>query len=165
MRERFNPSEWSLVVHLPFDAFMFAAAADKEVDEKEVAAFLDTLRRASQIKDPLHREVAEHWAGGSAQTIGEELKFWMQESAADLHTRIERTKPILHERLTDDEYQNFLLSLTMSSLAVAAASSKKKGLFGKREVISQEERQGVTAFAAAWGVNAFLLEQRLAGVS
>jgi hypothetical protein len=164
MRERFTPPEWSLVVHIPFDAFLFAAAADNDVDEAEVGAFVDTLRRASEIKEPLHREVALFWAR-SPERIGEELKFQMRESATEMTGRIGRTKPILHERLSDEEYQSFMLSLTMSALAVAAASTKKKGLFGKREAISKEEQRGVSAFAAAWGLNAFLLQQRLAGVS
>jgi hypothetical protein len=161
MRERFTIDEWTLATHVPFDAFIFAAAADKHVDQSEITAFLNTVRRASEIRDPLHRELALFWAEASQERIAEELRFQMNETASEMSARIDRTKPMLHTHLSHAEYQGFVLSLAMSCMAIAAASTTKKGIFRKKEAISPEEMRGVTAFILAWDVSPAALQGQL----
>jgi hypothetical protein len=161
-RERFTDEEWSLVRHLPFDAFV-AGALSEGISQEELAAFVGTLERALGLKDPLHREILIDWATGDQERVMEELRFELEESGSQMHNRFERTKPILHAKLTDDEYQSFVISVTMSALAVAAASTKKRGLFGKKkELISDQEAHALTGFAMLWDVDPRLFAERLA---
>lgn len=160
MRERFTDEEWKLVRHIPFDAFIFAALADKKVEEAEVAAFTETLEKAAALKDPLHREIALDWVASGLEAIGQELQFEMSESNDAMHVRFDRTKPVLKDKLTHDEYQSFVLSVTINGMAVAAASAGKKGFLRKKERISTEEAAALAAFATAFDVEFGALQAR-----
>lgn len=162
MRERFTDEEWGLVRHVPWDAFILVALADKKVEDAEIAAFTETLDKAVTLTDPLHREIALEWAQSGGQAVGEELQFEMTESAAAMRTRFDRTKAVLKDKLTRDEYQGFVLSVTINGLAVAAASTGgKKKMFHKQKPISEEEATALAAFATAFDVDMAALQARL----
>ncbi len=163
MRERFTDEEWGLVRHVPWDAFILVSLADKNVEEAEVTAFTETLDRAVTLTDPLHREIALEWAQGGLEAMGDELRFEMTEKADAMRTRFDRTKAILKDKLTRDEYQGFVLSVTINGLAVAAAAGgKKKKMFHKEEKpISEEEAGAVAAFATMFDVDMAALQARL----
>lgn len=162
MRERFTEEEWTLVRHVPFDAFMFGALADKKVEDAEVEAFTETLEKAAALKDVLHREIALDWVAGGLPAMGEELRFEMTESIDAMRSRFDKTKGILQDKLTRDEYQSFVVSVTINGMAVAAASSSKKGLFHKKQRISEEEAAALSAFAVAFDVDLGVLQARIA---
>lgn len=161
LRERFTAEEWELVRHVPFDAFFAAALADAKVQPEEVRVFTETLTQAATLKDPLHREVAVDIASSGPSGVEHELKFQVEESAGAGKARIDRTKRLLHEKLTRDEYQSFFVSLMLSAIGIAAASTTKKGgLFHKKvEHLSPEEVQMLAAFAATWEIELAELRQ------
>jgi len=161
MRERFTDDEWALVRHVPFDAFVLAALADKKVEPEEVAAFTKTLEMAPTLSDPLHREIAMDWVASGVDAIGEEVGWELRESGSDMLERNRRTKSMLKDKLTTDEYQSFVLSVTLSGMAVAAASTGKKKIFHKRKAISEEEAGALAAFAAVFDVDLAGLQRRL----
>jgi hypothetical protein len=161
MRERFTEEEWGLVRHVPFDAFLFGALADQKIEDEEVAAFTQTLERAAALTDPLHREIALSYTGAGVADVGAEMRFQMGENAEEMSKRLDRTKAMLKEHLTGEEYQSFVTSVTINALLVAGASTKKKGIFRKKEVISEEEAQALAVFAATWEVDPAALQAHL----
>ncbi len=162
MRERFTDEEWALIRHVPFDAFVFATLADKDVSEAEIAAFTEMIEKAATLSDPLHREIAVDWAAAGATAIGEEFKFELTESGSAMAERLERTKPALKDKLTTGEYQSFVRSVTVSCMAIAAASTKKKRMFHKQEKpLSPEEIEAIAAFAVAFDVDLAALQTLL----
>jgi len=158
MRERFSDEEWTLVCHVPVDAFMFAALADQKLDEKEIEAFVDTIANAPTIIDPLHREVALTFATRGAEAIGSELVFEATESLSAMDDRFERTKKLLKDKLTTDEYQSFLGSVVASGVMVAQASGKRH-LFRKKKTVSDDEAAALATFAMRWEVDLSVLQR------
>ena len=126
MRERFTNEEWALVRHIPVDAFIFVASADNKIDAKEHEEFLWTLEHGAEIPNPLHSEIASDIAAGGQVAITAEQQFIEAESVEDLEARINRSKAILKEKLTRDEYQAFLLSVLRSGVLVAGRRSRRK---------------------------------------
>lgn len=155
MRERFTDEEWRLVVHVPFDAFIFAAMADGTVEDGEVQAFVDTLQKAPMIKNDLHREILLHHAAGGTVGVGAEIAFEMKESVTAMDERFSRTKRILQERLKSSEYQDFFKSVFLNAVAVAGASTeKKKHVWSRKEPpISKKESDALAIFAMKWDID------------
>jgi hypothetical protein len=161
VRERFTDEEWRLVVHIPFDAFIFAAMADGNVEDTEVQAFVETLEKAPMIKNDLHREILLHHASSGAVGIGAEITFEMKESVAAMDERFARTKPILKQRLTATEYQEFFRSVFINALAVAGSSREKKkhAWSRKQPPISKKESDALAVFAMKWDIDISFLAQ------
>jgi hypothetical protein len=155
MRERFTNEEWREVSHIPFDAFYFGAMADGKVEDAEVKAFVDSLERPGALKDPLHREIMlDHAAAGNPR-VAEEMQFETSETATAMQARFTRTKAMLKQKLSPQEYQAFFKSIWISAMAVAAASTEKKDhIWGKKKKpISKKEATALATFAAAWDID------------
>lgn len=155
VRERFTDEEWALIAHVPFDAFLFGALADGEVEEDEVNAFTETLRRAADLKDPIHREIALYWAAEGMAGQGEELAFQLSESGSAMQDRMAKTKGVLQEKLTRQEYQGLFQSVWLNAMDVASRSKEKKGHWWNRkeEAISDAEAKALATFAATWEID------------
>jgi hypothetical protein len=152
MRERFSDSEWQELLHIPFDGFLMVALADKHVDKEEVAAFLETLARAGELKDQMHREIAMDLATRGSAGIAGEMSFEANETGPQMAARVERSKAVLKDKLTQQEYESFLGSVLMNALAVAAATGKRR-MFHKKQMISDDEARALAVFCTAWDIN------------
>lgn len=151
MRERFTPDEWQQLVHIPVDAFLMVAMADKKVDKAELETFVETLVRASDLRNPLHRELALDVASKGAPGLLEEIAFEAQERTEEMLSRIERSKATLQAKLAPQEYQDFLGSVLTSAVAVAGATGKHR--FSKKGKISQEENNALQLFCMLWEID------------
>jgi hypothetical protein len=152
MRERFSDSEWQELLHIPFDGFLMVALADKKIEQEEVAAFVETIARASDLKDPMHRELAMDLASRGGVGISSEMSFEANETGPQMAARVERSKAVLKDKLTQEEYESFLGSVLMNAMAVAAATGKHR-LFHKKQQISDDEARALAVFCAAWEIN------------
>jgi hypothetical protein len=154
VKERFTDEEWRLVLHIPFDAFIFAAGADGNVEETEVKAFLQSLEKAPMLTNDLHREIALHHAATGTVGIGAEITFEMKESGSAMDERFDRTKRILKQRLTPAEYQDFFKSIFLHAIAIAGASHEKKRPFHKAPPpINDKEAKALNLFAMKWDID------------
>ncbi|MGD2153473.1 MAG: tetratricopeptide repeat protein [Gemmatimonadales bacterium] len=118
-RERFTSDEWVLVCRVPFDAWAWFALAGGEAEKAELGKLRKMLDPAP-LEDPLHREMALDYAAGGTARIGEELKAIVD--TTDFEARSRRTKSILQDKLTKQEYQSFFKSVCMSAVEMAGAS-------------------------------------------
>ncbi len=143
MKERFEATEWEQLKVLPFHLFRVTAIADGEIQKEEIQEFLKRLiGGALGYKDRLHRELARDIVDSD---VGELLK-----GTGEIGFDPKRTKQVLKEKLTPDEYHSFVGSLFIDAINIAAAS--KTGWLRKK-AISDEERDRLTAIGVFWEVN------------
>ncbi|MGZ8567598.1 MAG: hypothetical protein ACXWXS_11165 [Actinomycetota bacterium] len=144
MKDRFTTEEWELVTCVPIQAFGVVAGADQQVEQKEFEEFSGRMvRGALGYKDPLHRELAQ-------DLISSDIPKLIQRST---EADIGETKALLRSKLTPDEYQSFLGSVFIDSLAVARAS----GMPGAE--ISDKEQTMLAAFGLAWEIDLEALQR------
>jgi hypothetical protein len=161
MRERFTEDEWTLVRHVPADAFLMVAMSDGTMEDEEQAVFAQELTSAHLLMNPLHREVSEDLDMNRGGHLSEELQFQVAETAAEMVPRIARTKTLLKEKLTEDEYQGFVGSVFVTGLKVARSAGGQKGGIFRKETgpISDEEQKALVTFATAYEVDPQALQQ------
>ncbi|NNG15791.1 MAG: hypothetical protein HKM89_04860 [Gemmatimonadales bacterium] len=142
MKERFEATEWAHLQALPIHLFAAIAIADGEIQKEEIEEFVRRLTiGAHGYKDPLHRELARSIVDADI------LKVLKRKDAGGF--KPDKTKQVLKEKLTSEEYQKFVGSLFIDAFNIAAAS--KTGLFRKK-AISAEEHERLTAIAIFWEV-------------
>ncbi len=142
MKGKFTQSEWRQLMTVPVQAFIMVAGADQKIDPEEVEEFGKRITVGQHgYRDQLHREIAADLA----------TDFGTAWDAAD-ETSPETVKPFLREKLTPTEYQSFLGSVFIDSLAIANATGKKK-IFRKGGKISDEEKALLAMFATVWEID------------
>ena len=134
MKEKFSPGDWEELKVLPFIVFNMVAAADGEVDQKEVAQMAEELTKAPTFKDPLHRELMLDVAVSNWQEV---LKKSFEVSM--IEQRLNNAKSYLKQALSDEEYSRFLGSLIISGGNIARASGG--GFLGLGDKVSDEEKK------------------------
>lgn len=142
MKERFTNEEWELLKFLPFQIFTLVAAADGNVDNKEIGTFLKQLESAATLKDELHRQLL-------VDLVREDHQRFL-EGSLDMEKTMksaEVIKPILVDKLSSEEYQRFIGSLFVGGLHIANASG---GFLGMGSKVSKEEKAALAVFGAIY---------------
>ena len=134
MKEKFSPEDWEELKVLPFIVFNMVAAADGEIDKKEVAQVSAELMSAPTFKDPLHRELMLDVTQSNLQEI---LKKSFDVGMTE--QRLSNAKSFLKQALSDEEYSRFLGSLIISGGNIARASGG--GFLGLGDKVSDEEKK------------------------
>jgi hypothetical protein len=134
MKEKFSPGDWEELKVLPFTVFNMVAAADGEIDQKEVAQVAQELMKAPSFKDQLHRELMMDVAAGNWQEV---LKKSFE--VGNIEQRLNNAKTMLKQALSDEEYSRFLGSLIISGGNIARASGG--GFLGLGDKVSDEEKK------------------------
>ncbi len=138
MKEMFTTEEWELVKCVPIQAFGVVAGVDSGVDEKESEEFSGRMvRGALGYKDPLHRELAQ-------SLVADDMSKLIQKAS---ETGVGETKAILKSKLSAEQYQSFLGSIFIDSVAVANASGTPGA------AVSEAEASMLVAFAMAWDLD------------
>jgi hypothetical protein len=140
MQERFSDEEWRVLIGLPAQLLMMVGMVDGEFDAKEREEANKRLTRAAAADpDPLYRDLASA----------------MFRSGTSLESDMARANParsreILQDNLSREEYQRFLMSVFVDALAVAKASTKarRNPFRPKPDVVSDEEKQILAAWAS-----------------
>ena len=145
-RERFSDDEWELVRHVPMDVFYMVAMADAELGAKEAEVLARELATAAELKNPLHRAIALDI--GAGDHLSEEVRFEAWQGGPDMKERMDRTKALLKDRLTPEEYASFFGSVLVTGIKTAWA-----GTSGQAEM-DEKEAMALTAFATEFEIDA-----------
>lgn len=140
----FSVAELRTLMRAPFLVFFIVAAADGQVDRKELAGFARLLTDAERYGNPLLIRVVTNIIDKLA-TMAASL------GAEDLNFGIELMKvaAIVDERLPAAEAQAFKRALLSVAEDIAKASG---GLFGFGSRISKTERTALTQIALCLGI-------------
>ena len=144
MQERFSDQEWEALIGLPAHLLAMVGKADGELDANERAEAEQRLRRAATgDPDPLYRELATAMFRRGVGVEGG------SPAANPIYCR-----QVLQDNLTPEEYQRFLMSVFVDGLAVARASAKKRRhpFAPKPDMVADEEKQILTAWAGFYGM-------------
>ena len=145
MKEKFETQEWKQLKKLPLQIFFMVAAADGNVDKKEIEELFAQIEKSATISNKLHREIL-------LDIIDEDFDELLGE-ALDLEECVETAesiKSILERRLTESEYKEFVTSMFSGAVRIAAASG---GGFFRRNPISDEEANALAIIAAIYDVD------------
>lgn len=144
MKERFKPREWERLQLAPHQVFVLVACADGELHKKEFNRFVDELGDAAAFKNELHREImvdALADAASEEDRIFERLNVVLE---SDVEQEIRGWADMLQDRLTRDEFQDFVASLWIFGMGIARATGGFLG-FGKK--INEHEWAALAALA------------------
>jgi hypothetical protein len=142
MQAAFTKEEWRTLQFAPLWTFTAVAGADREIDDKEMAALAKELAEAPLYKDPLVREVLS--------TIVNNLAQIMREYAADSRDvlgGLGEVADLLDRKVAAEEAQSFKRAMLFIGHNIAEASGG--GLFGRGEKTSDEEKAALVIVAAS----------------
>lgn len=145
MKERFTAEEWDILLGMPAQLIVGTAMVDHEgMDSKEmVEAAARLAKAATEDPDPLYRELARDFASSK------------RDATTDMsRAQPERCKQILQDKLTEEEYQRFLISVWVDGIAVARSSGGKKRTFRKDiDPVSENEAKLLAGWAMFYGID------------
>lgn len=137
MKERFKTAEWEKVKHLPILMFHFVSLADHKLQKEEVETFVKELHDAMAYKDPLHREL--FFDLSSPAVFAEAFEYVMgpvTDSVAGIEKEFKAIKKALKKRLSTEEYNRFLVSMTGTGLKVADAAGDGPSNVSREEMVA-----------------------------
>lgn len=141
MRSKFKRAEWKKVTLLPLSLFYHTALVDGYVADEEVDAFFDYIRRSSQLKEPLTKEIFTSYGFGSELAA-------MKHDAVKLD--LNEVKGILRSKLTRDEYEMFCASICYYlPVSIARAESG----------IDQDEAETISRIASCFDLDPDTIER------
>lgn len=149
MKERFSAQEWELLKYMPYQIFLLVAAADGHIDDKELAKFNAQLSELEMLNSKLHRDLLTDFVQEGGDKDVRELLDW--EKAVN---ETDIIKPLLKDKLSETEYQDFITSIFLNALEVAQASGD--GLI-PHNAVSEKEAEVLTGFAGLYEVDVSFL--------
>lgn len=141
-----NEDEIKLLAYAPIAVFCVVAAADGNIDKKEVKAFQVELLKGIITDSELMQNVMVHVMSDFEPMI---TRFLQQEVNA--REILEQILQLLNGRLEVEEAHKFKLSMLSIGKSVAEASGGFMGMFGSK--ISKEEKRALEGLALFLGLS------------
>ena len=143
----FSHQEWSGLCMAPTLIFVAVAAADGEIDPKEIAAYQDSLRKAAESGESLyHRILLGAMKNSEAQMEA------MRSGQVDPEASLRAIGTLFDARLSPEESHELKTELFNLGLSVAQASGG--GLFGFGSKIDKKEKAALAFIAVCLGLGA-----------
>ena len=149
MKDRFSVQEWELLKYLPYQIFLLVAAADGHIDDRELEKFNVQMSELKQLKSELHRDLLTDFVQEGGNKDVRELLDW--ENAIN---ETDIIKPLLKDKLSETEYQEFVTSIFLNALEVAQASGDGPI---PHNAVSEKEAEVLTGFASLYEVDVSFL--------
>ncbi len=140
----FSERQWELLKHLPFQIFAIVAGADGTVDEKEIRKFQKQFENAEKLENELHRDVM-------MSAYAEDMDKYISTSPSAIRNAYNAKSivPMLKQKLSPRDYEDFIVSLHASAVEIARASGG--GLFSLG--ISKEEARALAVLAEMFEID------------
>lgn len=142
----FSIEDFEKLKQSPFLIFFLVAAADGKVDKKEVTEFMKVLSNPDFLKNPLLNRIITNIINDIPEIIAE-----MAAKQLDYISELETLKSIADGNLSEDEANQFKISLFLVGKQIAEASG---GFLGFGSKISKEEKSALAAIALCLGIKA-----------
>jgi len=139
-RAAFNEREWLTLLFAPLWAFRAVAGIDHNIDPKEAKALDAALKRASEFKAELVREVLT--------ALGKNLEGYFQRCMEDkrrVYEGLQEVSRLLAQKVRPDEAGRFKKALVLIAESVAHASGGGFLGFGKK--VSKDEEMALAMIA------------------
>ena len=134
---KFTDEEWALLLFLPVDAYYMVATADGGLDHDVTVMFGKLLDGASMLPNQLLSNLMGDVASGGLSDL---LKIVSCESQPEKSARMDRTKAILKNRLSPEQYQRLLGLVLVMAQQMAKAASGPAGSQKRQSLLSFTER-------------------------
>ena len=138
----FTDTEWQTLLFVPLWTFVACAGADRNIDEKEQAAFAKELGEAALYKNVLAREVL----GTLASSLSTVMPAFQADSRNFL-TGLSNAADVLDQKVPTNDANDFKKAVLGVGIQVCQASGG--GFMGKGDKISDEEKKYWAMCAAA----------------
>jgi hypothetical protein len=143
-RDSYTATDWQTLQFAPLWVFTAVAAADKQVDKKEVEALATSIASAPFFKEPLVNEVLTSVAVGFSTIFDDYNK-----DKRDVLQGLRDVASVLARNATSDQSANFKRAMLMIGTDVAKASG---GTLFHRDPVSNEEKAALVMVAMALDV-------------
>lgn len=143
-RESYTATEWQTLQFAPLWVFTAVAAADKQIDQKEMRALATSIASGPFYKEPLVAEVMSSVAVGFAGIMDDYNK-----DTRDVLQGLKDVADVLSRNATSDQSANFKRAMLAVGTDVAKASGAT--LF-HRDPVSNEEKAALIMVAMALDV-------------
>lgn len=143
--DQLSDDDIKLLAYAPIAVFCVVAAADGNIDKKEVKAFQVELLKGFIIESELMQKIMAHVISDFESMI---TRFLKQEVNA--REIMEQILQLLDGKLEADEARKFKLSMLSIGKSVAEASGGFLGMFGSK--ISKEEKRALAGLAQFLGL-------------
>ncbi len=143
-RDSYTATDWQTLQFAPLWMFTAVAAADKQVDKKEMEALATSIASAPLFKEPLVSEVLTSVAVGFSSILDDYNK-----DKRDVLQGLRDVASVLATNATADQSANFKRAMLMVGTDVAKASGTT--LF-HRDPVSNEEKAALVMAAMALDV-------------
>jgi hypothetical protein len=138
----FTDAEWQTLQFTPLWTFVACAGADRNIDDKEKAAFAKELAEAGLYKSALAREVL----GSLAANLSTIMPAFTADSRSYL-AGMSNAADVLDQKVPAEEANDFKKAILGIGIQVCQASGG--GFMGKGDKISEEEKKNWAICAAA----------------
>ena len=142
----FTSTEWLTLQFAPLWIFSAVAAADRNIDKKEIEALAKELQEAILYKEPLVRDVLV-----SVATDFSNIMSQYKTDPRNVTTGLQDVADLLDKKVTPQQAQNFKKAMLLIGRNVAEASGG--GLLGMGKKMSDEETSALTLAAVALRVS------------
>jgi hypothetical protein len=142
----YTSTEWLTLQFAPLWVFSAVAAADRNIDKKEIEALAKELQEAILYKEPLVRDVLV-----SVATDFSNIMSQYKADSRNVTTGLQDVADLLDKKVTQQQAQNFKRAMLLIGRNVAEASGG--GLFGRGKKMSDEETAALTLAAVALRVS------------
>ena len=143
--QQFTSEDIEILAYTPIIAFFMVAAADGDIDKKEVTAFQKQLVAGFETESDMFRLALLTVISRFEEMIGHVLS-----GQIDIQTHFQQLNELTTAKMSDQETLQFKVSLLTLAKAVAEASGGILGIFGSK--ISKSEQQALAALTVLLGL-------------